>query len=62
MPKYYYIIELWKCLKISKWSNLELFTRLPRLLRRGGDEQEKLAYTLTFVQWARHYNVKSCLR
>ena len=41
MPKYYYI-EIWKWSKVSKWSNLKLFSRLPRLLRRG-DEREELA-------------------
>ena len=41
MPKYYYI-ELWKCLNVPKWSNLKVFTCLPRLLRRG-DEREELA-------------------
>ena len=46
MPKYCYI-ELWKCLKVSKWSNLKLFTRLPHLLRRG-DERKELAYCLSF--------------
>ena len=45
MPKYY-SIELWKCLKVSKWSNSELFTRLPHLLRRG-DEREELAFYFT---------------
>ena len=44
----YYFIELWKCLNVSKGSNLELFTRLPRLLRRG-DKGEELAYSLDFL-------------
>ena len=42
---------MWKNLKVSKWSNLKLFTCLPRLLRRG-DEQEELAFSFMKIKKA----------